>query len=115
VKNQDLFEATTTALNGLKILAREKAFKRELVLAFLAVAALVVEPNSFAFGLIFIVFLILTLEAVNTAIEKVCDFMQPQMDERIKEIKDLAAAAILILIVLYFISAIAWGLAIAQL
>ena len=115
MKNKDLFEATTTSLNGLKILAREKAFKRELVLAFLAVTALAVEPNSFALGLVFIVFLILTLEAVNTAIEKICDFIQPQIDERIKEIKDLAAVAILILIVLYFITAITWGLALVQL
>lgn len=34
-------------------------------------------------------------EALNTAIEKLCDFVQPDHDERIGRIKDIAAGAVL--------------------
>ena len=39
--------------------------------------------------------LVVTAEILNTAIEKLCDFVQPNHDPRIKTIKDLAAAAVL--------------------
>lgn len=46
--------------------------------------------------ILFACIVVLTLEMVNTCIEKVCDIIQPRYDERIKIIKDLAAAAVLV-------------------
>ncbi len=40
--------------------------------------------------------LILSLEAINSAIEKMCDLYSTENDARIKLIKDIAAAAVLI-------------------
>lgn len=40
--------------------------------------------------------LVLTLEALNSAIEKVCDLYATETDPRIKLIKDIAAGAVLI-------------------
>ena len=40
--------------------------------------------------------LVLTLEALNSAIEKVCDLYSTENDARIKLIKNIAAAAVLI-------------------
>ena len=40
--------------------------------------------------------LVLALEAINTALEKLCDVVMPKYDERIKEVKDIGAAAVLI-------------------
>ena len=40
--------------------------------------------------------LVLTLEALNSAIEKVCDLYSTETDSRIKLIKDIAAGAVLI-------------------
>ena len=40
--------------------------------------------------------LVISLEIVNTAIEKLCDFCEPNHNEKIKIIKDTAAAAILV-------------------
>ena len=39
---------------------------------------------------------VLTLEMINTAIEKLCDVVQPDYHPQIKIIKDIAAGAVLI-------------------
>jgi len=38
--------------------------------------------------------MILTAESLNTAIEKLCDYLQPNFDEKIGFVKDLAAGAV---------------------
>ena len=39
--------------------------------------------------------LVISLEALNSAIERMCDEMVPNFNPRIRDIKDLAAAAVL--------------------
>lgn len=46
---------------------------------------------------------VLTAEAFNTAIEKICDFIHPEYHDRIGEIKDLAAAGVLIAAMVAFV------------
>jgi diacylglycerol kinase (ATP) len=45
---------------------------------------------AFAIGLVF------SAEVFNSALERVCDVVQPEQDKRIGDIKDLCAAAVLI-------------------
>ena len=53
------------------------------------------QLNSTDAVLIFIVcFLVLIAEIINTAIEKICDFIEPNFNEKIGLIKDLAAASV---------------------
>lgn len=40
--------------------------------------------------------LVMSLEAVNTCIEGICDIISPEFDKHIKRIKDIAAASVLI-------------------
>ncbi len=40
--------------------------------------------------------IVLAAEAFNTAIEQIANFIQPEQDQRIKSIKDLAAGAVLL-------------------
>lgn len=40
--------------------------------------------------------LVLSLETMNSAIEKVCDLFTTETDQRIKKIKDIAAGSVLI-------------------
>ncbi len=40
--------------------------------------------------------LVLCTEIINSALERVCDLVQPLPDDRVKKIKDLAAAAVLV-------------------
>ena len=38
--------------------------------------------------------LVLTAESLNTAIEKICDYIQPEFDKKIGFIKDISAGAV---------------------
>ena len=40
---------------------------------------------------------VIAAEAFNTAIEKLCDALHPELDPKIKAVKDLSAAGVLIL------------------
>jgi diacylglycerol kinase len=65
------------------------------VLAFVAGAVLRLSPPEF--GLIVLtVALVLSTEAMNTALESVCDLVQPTYHPLVKRAKDAAAAAVLI-------------------
>ena len=47
-------------------------------------------------GIAFAIGLVISAEAFNTAIERLADVVQPDQDERIRDVKDLAAAAVLL-------------------
>jgi diacylglycerol kinase (ATP) len=96
-----LWRAWLSSVAGLAWAARhECAFQQEL--AVLAVAL----PASFLLAdgawqrsvLIASVLLIVLVEAVNTAIERLSDHVSPGHDPMIKVVKDLGSAAVLIAI-----------------
>ena len=47
-------------------------------------------------AVIFAIGLVLAAEAVNSAIERLSDVIQPEKDERIRDVKDISAGAVLI-------------------
>jgi len=44
-------------------------------------------------------FAVLSAEIFNTAIEKICDIVQPEFDQRIGFIKDISAGAVILMTV----------------
>ena len=81
------------------MLKSERNFQIE-VFALLINLFLIVflKLNTVDAAIILIVsFAVLTLEILNTAIEKVCDIIQPEFDLRIKVIKDISAAAVVLM------------------
>lgn len=81
------------------MLKSERNFQLE-VLALLANLFLIVylELNTTDAVLILIVcFAVLSLEILNTCAEKICDLIQPEYDERIKIIKDIAAGSVVLM------------------
>ena len=81
------------------MLKSERNFQIE-VFALLINLFLIVflKLNTVDAAIILIVsFAVLTLEILNTAIEKVCDIIQPKFDLRIKVIKDISAAAVVLM------------------
>jgi diacylglycerol kinase len=46
---------------------------------------------------------VISLEILNCSIEKLCDFIEPKDNEKIKIIKDIAAAAVLVTAIFAFI------------
>ena len=52
-----------------------------------------ITKNEWIIHIILIGF-VLTAEALNTVAEKICDFINPKYDDRIKLIKDISAGAV---------------------
>ncbi|MEE4214245.1 MAG: diacylglycerol kinase family protein [Bacteroidales bacterium] len=87
------------AFRGLGLLVRNEANMRiHLVLTAVVIAAGILLHISFAEWLIIILTIgfVLVAESLNSAVEKLCDLVSPEEDRRIKNIKDMLAAGVLI-------------------
>jgi diacylglycerol kinase (ATP) len=87
------------AFSGLRMLtASEPNFKIHIVIACVACSlAWVMDFTTMEwFVVILTIGMVLAMEAVNTAVEKLADVVSPHYDERIKVVKDVMAAAVLI-------------------
>ncbi len=87
------------AFHGLKIvIVKEHNFRIHLLAAVVAVAAglffNISSPEWIA--IVLIITLVLTLEIVNSSLEKLADFVSPEKNNAIKTIKDMAATAVLL-------------------
>ncbi len=99
MKHQKIwFKSLLYAINGLLLVTYEKNMRIH-ILASVAVILL-----SYIIGLTFIewgficsaIALVLTAECFNTCIEYICDMITTDYSTNIKQIKDIAAAAVLI-------------------
>ena len=91
IKNGSLWNAARNSLDGLSELIKESAARREI---FLIVACALVF--GFMPGTYTLLLLLLAVEALNTAIEVLCDHVTPEIHPMIKKAKDLGSAAIFI-------------------
>ena len=89
--------ATANTWNGLLAATRsERAFREELVVLALAIplAFIISKGSVYALTLIADVLMVLVVELLNTAMEKLSDFVAPGRDDRIGRIKDMGSAAV---------------------
>ena len=89
--------ATVNSWNGLVAATRsESAFRQELVALLLAVPlAFVIAPDIWKrLELIAAVLLLVVVELLNTAIEKLADHVTPALHPGIGRIKDMGSAAV---------------------
>ena len=87
------------AFRGLGLLIQNEANMRiHLVLTAVVIAAGILLHISFAEWLIIILTIgfVLVAESLNSAVEKLCDLISPEKNSRIKNIKDMLAAGVLI-------------------
>lgn len=103
-KNKNLLSASIHAYDGIKVLAKESAARREAVVIGISVIALALHPCNSSLFLLIASLLLLATEALNTAIEVVCDLYTNEYNLKIKHAKDLGAAAV-------FIICLAWAAA----
>ncbi|RIJ50138.1 diacylglycerol kinase family protein [Maribellus luteus] len=92
-------ESFSFAFNGLLILFRKEHNARIHFVAALVVivAGIIFRITAFEWlALVFVIGLVLALEAINSAIENLADFVSPHKHDQIKKVKDLAAAGVLI-------------------
>lgn len=86
------------AFDGLKSAVTEQVFGVFCIIAFIVIVLMIVfeVPLYEKIVLILTVTLLMTLELINSRIEKILDIFQPNQDPAVKIIKDISAAAVLI-------------------
>ncbi len=107
----ELFRALLHSLAGFGAAFRsERAFRQESVLLLVAIPAaffLTRDPFRGA-ALVASILAVLSIELLNTAIEKLCDHVTPEQNEKIRAIKDMGSAAVFCALAL---AAVLWGAA----
>jgi diacylglycerol kinase (ATP) len=91
------------SIDGLARAARtEAAVRQELIALALALPlAFLVARSAFDYALLIgVLLIVLAVELLNTAIEKLCDHVRPERHDDIKFIKDLGSAAVLCVLTL---------------
>lgn len=94
------FKSFGHALNGLKlVLLSEQNYRFHTVAACVAILlSFVLKISDLQFILIILCIVgVMVIEIVNTAIEKLCDYISPNHNEKIKFIKDVSAGAVLLI------------------
>jgi diacylglycerol kinase len=92
-------ESLRYALRGLGIAWQEEHnFRFEIIWAVLVLllALFLRLPQIELIVIIFMIGFVLTTEALNTALEELCNKFEPSHDPHVAKIKDLAAAAVLL-------------------
>lgn len=94
-----------TALAGIwHAVFRDFTVRYKLIISvvFLAIAGVYETLFHFLF-LLAVTGVMLATEILNSAVEALCDYVQPNYDDRIKHIKDMAAGATFIAILIWYI------------
>ena len=109
-----MWSATINSRKGLVFAFRsEQAFREEVVALVLAVplALIVGVSPERKVQLIFTVLLVMVVELLNTAIEKLADRLTTEHDKQIGRVKDMGSAAVGVTLVL---AGMTWLFAIAE-
>jgi diacylglycerol kinase len=102
MKNCSIGCSLKAAVRGVSFTFKnERNFRIEIYIAFFVVCALIIlrATLSQAAVVIMMIFLVLMIELMNTAIERVVDILKPRKHPYAKVIKDVSAATVLILAV----------------
>ena len=83
------------ALHGLQLAMRDQAVAYKLVLSLLVIGFNITQRNWIEDCVLLVATaLVLSAELINTAIEELCDYVQPEHAPQIGATKDIAAAAV---------------------
>ncbi|WP_398481207.1 diacylglycerol kinase [Tardiphaga sp.] len=94
-----LWRATINSWNGLRSgFTSERAIREEVVALLLSLPLAVLIGSTMArrIEMVAVVMLVLTVELLNTAIEKLADRVTMEHDSQIGRVKDLGSAAVAI-------------------
>lgn len=95
-----LHKSFLNAFRGVAAMIKtERNFRIELLAFFINLFLIFyLQLSSMDAAIILLVsFAVLSAEIFNTAIEKICDIIQPDFDKRIGFIKDIAAGAVILM------------------
>jgi len=98
-KNLSFSRRLAFAIRGLRTAwSGESSFRTHVSVAFsVIIATVIAQPAPVWWALLLLVITaVISAELFNTAIERLADHVQPELDEEIRVVKDVAAAAVLI-------------------
>ena len=105
---QSVVQAIKVALRGIRILLAERAFRIQLTIGIgITAMGFYFEIESWAWAAqTLAIGLVLMAEGINTALERIADFIQPNFDPKIGRIKDMAAGFVSIAAIVSLIIAV---------
>lgn len=95
----DRLKSFKYAINGIRVFITQEHNARIHVLAAIVAVVLGFMCNLCSLEWIVVLIaiaMVFIAEIFNTAIERLCDFVHPECNQAIKEIKDLSAGAVLV-------------------
>lgn len=98
-KNQSLLKSLKIAVYGLKsAFKEEKNFRTQFLIAIIVIFFMIIFGLNYIEEsiLLLVILVILSLELINSQIEKFLDLIQPDHHPRVKIIKDFSAGAVLL-------------------
>jgi diacylglycerol kinase (ATP) len=101
-----LWKALINSINGLRWAMRHEAAVQEEVVALaigLPASFLVAATIAWWLALVGSLLLLIVVELLNTAVEKLSDHVTPEHSQAIKVVKDLGSAAVLLTLTLAFL------------
>lgn len=96
---RDRLNSFRFAFNGIKTLFTDEhnAWIHALAAVCAIIAGILLRINRQEWlAVIIVIGLVVAMEAMNTALEKLAEYVTPEKQEQIKKVKDLAAAGVLI-------------------
>lgn len=99
IKWNKLAKSFEHGFDGLRVgWQTQQSFRIQVLCALVVVLAIIVLPLRYFERAILVmnVALVLGLELLNSQLEKILDILKPEYDERVKMIKDLSSAAVLV-------------------
>ena len=99
IKNRNLIASFTFALTGVKeAIKSESNLRIHFVLALISIfLGLLLQLTHTEWAVLTItIFLVLTLELLNTVLEKIVDLVSPEIKEQARIAKDISAAVVLL-------------------
>ncbi|WP_144282939.1 diacylglycerol kinase family protein [Chryseobacterium echinoideorum] len=103
MRKPPIHKSFLNAFRGVFFMIRsERNFQLELLALFINLFLIFYLKLSSldAILILMVSFGVLSAEIFNTAIEKICDIIQPEFDKRIGFIKDIAAGAVILTAIL---------------
>ena len=91
-----------TAIIGLKsVIREEQTFKIQTAVAILVIFFMFYFPLVVIERVVLMltILLVLGLELINSQIERILDFLEPEFNHKIRKIKDLSASAVLVVVI----------------
>lgn len=93
------------SISGLAYACADKSFKAELIMGMILIPTiLIASENTLAtFAALGTYIFLLAVELINTSIETLCDRITKEHDEAIKAVKDIASAAVFLVLILFLV------------